>query len=236
MIPVLKKNSSVTVDALKNGFIVLINKEEGWTSFDVVKKIRNLTRIKKVGHSGTLDPFATGLLLIGAGRGTKLMTELIGRAKTYRAGIRFGVETETYDRTGRVIRESQTTELTEERVKKAVSEMTGPMEQEPPMYSAKKVNGTPLYRLARKGKEVEREPVSVNIYKARVHGWTNPFLDVELHVSKGTYVRSYARDLGHKLGVGAMLFALQRTAIEPYKVEDSFTIAMFEEFWKTVTV
>jgi len=236
MIPVLKKNSRVQPEALSDGFLVLIDKAENWTSFDVVKKIRNITRIKKVGHSGTLDPFATGLLILGAGKGTKMMTELIGRSKKYRACIRFGMETDTDDPTGTVLKETETTRLSEEEVSRIVSEMTGSLEQAPPMYSAKRLDGQRLYRLARKGIEVERKPVKVEVYKSRVHSWKNPFLDLELHVSKGTYVRSYARDLGKRAGVGAMLFALRRTSIEPYSVEDSFTIDAFQQFWNTVTV
>jgi tRNA pseudouridine55 synthase len=214
------------------GFIVLLNKYEDWTSFDVVRKTRNITRIRKMGHSGTLDPFATGLMILGAGKGTKLMTELIGRTKRYRACIQFGVSTDTYDRTGEVLSRQESFDLQEETVRGAVEEMTGKMEQVPPMFSAKKVDGTPLYKLARKGISVERKVTQVEIISARVRSWKQPFLDLELHVSKGTYVRSYAHDLGKRLGVGGMLLSLHRTAIDPYRVEDSFTIDEFQQFWK----
>ncbi len=209
------------------GCVVLIHKPGDWTSFDVVKKIRSALRIKKVGHGGTLDPFATGLMLIGIGKGTKELGRLSGLSKVYRAEIRFGAETDTYDRTGTIVKETDCTRLNLEAIKQAVAEMSGEIQQVPPMYSAKRVNGVRLYKLARKNVEVEREAQAVQIFDAHIEMWENPLLQIILHVSKGTYIRSYAHDLGQKVGCGAYLNQLQRTAIEDYRLEDSFTIEEF---------
>lgn len=232
MIPILKKNSVSSRDGLDGGFLVLINKEENWTSFDVVKKIRNSLKVKKVGHAGTLDPFATGLLIIGVGKGTKLMGELGGLSKTYRSVVRFGRETDTYDRTGNIVREADAQHLAWQKIENAVQKMTGNLEQVPPMYSAKKVNGQTLYKLARKGVEIERKSINITIHEARILSWENPLLILDLNVSKGTYIRSYAHDLGKLLGTGACLEELERTSIGQHKLEDSFTINEFIGYWK----
>ncbi|MGD9898421.1 MAG: tRNA pseudouridine(55) synthase TruB [Calditrichaceae bacterium] len=232
MIQILKKNNVLTKDGLEKGFLVLINKEENWTSFDAVKKIRNYLKIRKVGHAGTLDPFATGLLILGVGQGTKMMAELSGLSKTYRALVRFGIETDTYDRTGKTVRETAADHLELNDIEKAVEKMTGNLEQVPPMYSAKKINGQPLYKLARKGIEIERKPVNITIHDARVLNWKSPLLSLDLNVSKGTYIRSYAHELGKLLEVGACLDELERTSIGQYKLEDSFTINEFIGYWK----
>ncbi|MGD9487926.1 MAG: tRNA pseudouridine(55) synthase TruB [Calditrichaceae bacterium] len=232
MIPILKKNSVMSGDGLEKGFLVLINKEENWTSFDAVKKIRNYLKVKKVGHAGTLDPFATGLLIIGVGKGTKMMADLSGLSKTYRALIKFGIETDTYDRTGNIVRETATDHLELSGIESAIQKMTGNLEQVPPMYSAKKVNGQTLYKLARKGVEIERKPVNITIHEARLLSWENPLLSLDLNVSKGTYIRSYAHELGEILGVGACLEELERSSIGQYKLEDSFTINEFIGYWK----
>lgn len=231
MIPLLKKNSAVQKENIEDGFVVLINKEEDWTSFDVVKKIRSFLRIKKVGHAGTLDPFATGLMLVGVGKGTKEMTELTGLSKHYRALIRLGVKTDSFDKTGKILKENDISHLEFDGIKAAIKELTGDLMQTPPMFSAKKVNGIRLYKLARKGIEIERKAVKVSVYEADIISWNSPLLDMRLHVSKGVYIRSYADDLGGALGVGAYLEALERTAIGQYRIEDSFKINEFINYW-----
>ena len=216
---------------LGDAFALLINKEEAWTSFDVVNKLRYFLKIKKVGHAGTLDPFASGLLIIGVGKGTKALEEFSGLTKCYHAVIRFGVETDTLDRTGKIIAERSVADLTSEKIEEAVGKLKGEVEQIPPMYSAKKVNGKRLYKLARKNQEVERKPIKVIINRADIIEWNKPVLKMDMEVSKGTYIRSYADDLGKMLGCGAHLEDLTRTAIGPYKLEDSFTVSEFINYW-----
>ena len=234
MIPVLTNKTVLSPLDCTAGCVAFIDKPEDWTSFDVVKKIRSALRIKKVGHGGTLDPFATGLMLIGLGKGTKELGRLSGLSKVYRAEIRFCAETDTYDRTGTIINETDCTKLDLDAIKQGMAEMLGELQQIPPMYSAKRVNGVRLYKLARKQVEVKREAQSVQVFKADIESWDNPVLQITLHVSKGTYIRSYAHDLGKLLGVGAYLNQLQRTTIECYRLEDSFTIEDFIAAYKDI--
>ena len=234
MTPVLSNKTDLSNIDLTTGFVVLIHKEMDWTSFDVVKKLRNFLKIKKIGHGGTLDPFATGLMLLGVGKGTKALHEIITLKKTYKAKIRFGQITDTYDRTGQVSETASTDALKREDIDTAIESMRGPMMQVPPMYSAKKVNGVRLYKLARKNVEVERPAQPVQVFKSRILNWENPYLDIELNVSKGTYIRSYAHDLGQKLGVGGMVQELERTAIDKYLLEDSFTLSEFMTAFRNI--
>lgn len=228
----LTRNDALKLEHLEQGFIVLINKPAHWTSFDVVNKIRRSLKIKKVGHAGTLDPFATGLLIVGVGKGTKQLKHYLNLPKTYHALIRLGVETDTYDVTGKILNEREVTNITKEQVQAVVKEMQGQMWQVPPMFSAKKVRGKPLYKLARQGKEVERKPQKIHIYEAKILNWNPPLVHIELTVSKGTYVRSYAHDLGQKLGVGAMLQELERTSIGQYTLDQSFELMDFLNVWQ----
>ncbi len=231
MIKILKKNSAAKKSILQNGFVVLLNKDKDWTSFDVVNKIRGSLKFKKVGHAGTLDPFATGLLIIGIEKGTKALGDFSALDKQYRAVIKFGVETDTYDRTGTICAQKDTEKLIRSDVEKALADFNGRIDQIPPMYSAKRVDGVRLYKLARKNIEVSREAQQVFIYDTEILSWENPFLTVLLSVSKGTYIRSYAHDLGKRLNVGAHLAELQRTAIGDYRLEDSFTVNEFISHW-----
>ena len=234
MIPVLKKGSKLSPEDLREGFLVLINKPADWTSFDVVNKVRRIVGVKKVGHGGTLDPFATGLLILGVGRkATRSLQEVIGATKRYRAVIRFGRVTDSYDRTGRIIGEQTARHLTRQQLEQALSEMTGTIMQTPPMFSAKKKNGVRLYKLARKQQQVERDPVPVTIYRAQVIEFDPPLVTLDLEVSKGTYIRSFAHDLGQKLAVGGSLEELERTEVGPFNIAESFTVAQFEHLWKT---
>lgn len=231
MIPILQKTKPPKKSELDNAFILLINKEESWTSFDVVNKIRRFLHVKKVGHAGTLDPFATGLLIIGIGKGTKSLQDFSSLSKRYRSIIHFGVETDTLDKTGKIVAEKSINGLTIDKVERAMDYLKGDIEQVPPMYSAKKINGKPLYKIARKDKVVERKPAKVTVYETDILKWDNPFLHIDIHVSKGTYIRSYADDLGKLVGCGAHLNALKRTDIGPYNVKDSFTISEFMNYW-----
>lgn len=232
MTPILRKNNTSDFPKEISGFVVLINKAAGWTSFDVVKKIRNIVRVKKVGHAGTLDPFATGLMLVGLGKATKQLTQFSALSKSYRAVIQFGVQTDSYDRTGKIIAENEISGLKAEAIENAVRSMSGEIDQIPPMYSAKKKDGVRLYKLARKNIQVERQAVPVTIHRAEILDWQLPFLEMFLDVSKGTYIRSYAFDLGNQLGVGALLYELERVSIDTFCIDESFSIEEFESFWK----
>jgi len=232
MLMVLQKNNCTELPEEIQGLVVLINKPADWTSFDVVKKIRNIVRGKKTGHSGTLDPFAEGLMLIGIGRGTKQLADLSALSKSYRAVVQFGVETDSYDCTGNITAENDPGGLDQQAIENALQSMRGEIEQVPPMFSAKKQNGVRLYKLARKNIEIERKAVKVTIHDVKIINWQPPDLELLLDVSKGTYIRSYAHDLGQKLGPGASLKELERLTIDKYKLEDSFAIREFEAFWK----
>lgn len=231
MVPVLKNNSNYKFDDLKDGFIILIDKPENWTSFDVCKKLRNGLPFKKVGHAGTLDPFATGLLLVGVGKGTKSMHELSTSDKKYEAEIKFGVSTDSFDRTGNVINVQKAFDLKQTRIESELNKMSGDLLQIPPMFSAKKINGKTLYKYARKGLEIERKAVPVIVYNVSLRSWKAPLLKIDIHVSKGTYIRSYAMDLGTQLQVPAVLNQLKRTMIDNYHLKDGFSIDQFFEFW-----
>ncbi len=233
MVPVLKNNPKNTKN-LQDGFLVLINKPVDWTSFDVCKKIRNIVSVKKVGHTGTLDPFATGLLLIGVGRGTKMMSTFVDSTKGYEAEIQFGLATDTFDITGEVTKELKDFDLSLNQIEDGLQKFSGTIKQKPPMYSAKKVQGKALYKYARKGIEIERKEQLVNIFEVLISKWEKPLLNLELHVSKGTYVRSYAHDLGLELKIPAVLKNLKRTLIDDYHLKDSFTIDQFSDFWEKV--
>ena len=232
MTAVLQKDKPFSKADIGDGFVALIDKDKDWTSFDVVKKIRSTVRIKKVGHAGTLDPFATGLMIIGVGKATKALTDLTALRKKYQVTIRFGVETDTYDRTGNIISERSTDVLDYDKIKKALNSFPEMFEQIPPMYSAKKVNGKRLYKLARKGIEVERKPVLVNLYQMEMVSWDNPYLTLILDVSKGFYIRSYAYELGRMLETGATTEELRRLEIGDYLVGNSFNIDEFVKNWK----
>lgn len=232
MIPVLTNKSDLSHIDFSSGYVVLINKPQDWTSFDVVNKLRRFLKVRKAGHGGTLDPFATGLMLIGVGKGTKALTQMSGLDKSYKAQIRFGVATNTFDRTGTVTEESDAAGLQLSQIKKAIEQLSGEILQVPPMFSAKKVGGVRLYKLARKDKEVARKSHKVTIYSTEISEWCNPDLNMDLTVSKGTYIRSFAYDLGKLVGIPAHLAELERTVVGPYRIEDSFTLDAFFSFYR----
>ena len=204
--------------------IININKPAGWTSFDVVKKVRGIIKEKKVGHAGTLDPFAEGVLVLGTGPDTKKLTYITTANKTYRAELTLGKATDTQDRDGRISAEKVVPELTKETIVAVLSSFNGPQEQIPPMYSAKHVNGQRLYKLARKNKTVERVPVKISIDQISLLDYTEPVIAFEATCSKGTYVRVLGSDIAAKLGTVGHLTALTRTSVGSYHIADAKTI------------
>src|SRR5512135_1797744 len=189
---------------------LLIDKPAGPTSHDVVDKIRRKFGIKKVGHCGTLDPNATGLLIIVLGRGTKLSEKLMGDDKVYEGTIKFGEATDSYDADGELTASLPVPPLTIDQLNEEAATFIGDQMQIPPMVSAIKKNGVPLYKLARKGVEVEREPRLIHIYKFQFSDYQEPIARFRLACTKGTYVRSVTHELGQKLGCGAHLHTLRR--------------------------
>lgn len=190
-----------------------VDKPVGWTSHDVVDRVRRRLGIKKVGHTGTLDPMATGVLVLCLGQATRLSPFLTDLGKSYRAEIHLGVSTDTLDAEGKVTDRSDHIPKDPEEIFRAVRIFVGEVEQIPPMFSARKVSGKRLYRLARSGQEVEREARRVHIYRIDIQGYVPPILEVEVHCSKGTYIRSLADDIGKELGCGGHLAGLRRTAV-----------------------
>jgi tRNA pseudouridine55 synthase len=203
---------------------ILIDKPAGPTSHDVVDAIRRRFQIKKVGHCGTLDPNATGLLIIVLGRGTKLSERLMGDDKVYEGTIKFGEETDSYDSDGELTASLPVPLLTLEQLNEEAALFIGDQMQMPPMVSAIKKNGVPLYKLARKGIEVEREPRLIHIYNFRFTDYTEPLGQFRVACTKGTYIRSIAHDLGQKLGCGAHLTTLRRSASGRFDVKDALTL------------
>lgn len=203
---------------------ILIDKPAGPTSHDVVDAIRRQFGIKKVGHCGTLDPNATGLLIIVLGRGTKLSEKLMGDDKVYEGTILFGVTTNSYDADGEVLETKPVPPLTLEQLNGLAAEFIGDQMQTPPMVSAIKKDGVPLYKLARKGVEVEREPRLVHIYNFRFTNYAEPRGEFRLACTKGTYVRSIAHEMGQKIGCGAHLSALRRSVSGKFDVADALPL------------
>jgi tRNA pseudouridine55 synthase len=203
------------------GEVFLIDKPLEWTSFDVVKKVRNALRIKKVGHAGTLDPLATGLLIVCAGKMTKQIETFMGQEKEYTGTFVIGGTTESFDLEKPVINIRDTSHISLEQVKSAAAQLTGDILQIPPMHSAIKVDGKRVYEAARAGKEVKMEPRPVQVREFEITRFEGNEVDFRISCSKGTYIRSLARDLGESLGVGAYLKALCRTRIGDSKLSDA---------------
>jgi tRNA pseudouridine55 synthase len=200
---------------------ILIDKPAGPTSHDVVDAIRRRFGIKKVGHCGTLDPNATGLLIIVLGRGTKLSEKLMGDDKVYEGTVKFGEATDSYDCDGEIASTRPVPPLTLDQLNEAAATFIGDQMQTPPMVSAIKIKGVPLYKLARKGIEVAREPRLVHIYNCRFKNYEPPLGQFKVACTKGTYVRSIAHELGQKLGCGAHLIALRRSVSGKFDVADA---------------
>ena len=208
-----------------------IYKPVGWTSFDVVKKLRGITRDKKVGHGGTLDPFAEGVLVIGTNADTKILTEISGTIKSYRAILTLGEETDTLDIDGKTINRCPVSTLDEKKVKSVLNDFLGESEQVPPMYSAKKVNGVRLYKMARKNQFVERKPTLINIYDIKLNQIKGNQIDFSVTCSKGTNIRVLGLEIAKKLGTVGHLTQLTRTAVGEYRIHDSVRLKEFEEKW-----
>jgi tRNA pseudouridine55 synthase len=203
---------------------LLIDKPAGPTSHDVVDIIRRDFGIKKVGHCGTLDPNATGLLIIVLGRATKLSEKLMGDDKVYEGVMKFGETTNSYDSDGEIIETKPVPPLAVEQLNELAGTFVGDQMQMPPMVSAIKKDGVPLYKFARKGIEVEREPRFIHIYNFRFSDYTGPFGRFRIASTKGTYVRSLAHDLGQKIGCGAHLTELRRTVSGKFDVADAIQL------------
>lgn len=209
---------------MDNGF-VLINKPENWTSNDAVVYLRRITKIKKTGHAGTLDPFATGLLIVGIGReATKHLDLFHTLSKTYEAEIVLGAESDTLDKTGIIIENKIENIPTKKEIIYVLSKFKGNQTQIPPMYSAKKIEGKKLYKLARKGIEVKREPNNIIVHNIELEKYKYPFLNIKLTVSTGTYVRTLAHDIGNMLSTGAYCKELRRTSIGKYSIQNSLDL------------
>lgn len=208
--------------------VLNINKPLGISSFEVVRKVKKLAREKKVGHGGTLDPEASGVLPVCIGRATKAIDFIMEGEKEYIAKVKLGVVTDTYDREGKVLRESNVS-FTEEEIANAIFKFEGTINQVPPMYSALKQNGKKLYELAREGKEVYREPRRVTIYSIEILSISSTIIEIKVRCSKGTYIRSLCYDIGEELGCGAMMWDLKRTATGPFSIENSVDLKELTE-------
>jgi tRNA pseudouridine55 synthase len=201
--------------------VVVVNKPSGPTSFDVVRRVKGLFKVKRVGHTGTLDPTATGVLPVCVGGATKVAGFIAEGEKEYEATVRFGQITDTQDSAGRVLETRPVDGFSEDRVREALRSFVGLIEQTPPMYSARKVEGKRLYELARAGEEVERVPRTVNVDEARVTFFQPPDCGIFVRCSKGTYLRTLAHDLGMRLGYGAHLRDLRRVRVGPFGIDES---------------
>lgn len=207
-----------------SGFL-LINKPKDWTSHDVIAHLRKITRIKTIGHAGTLDPFATGLLIVGVGReATKRLSEFLKKDKVYEATFILGATSNTGDLTGEIVTNEIKNIPTTEQIQEALKFFTGEQLQTPPMFSAKKFGGKKLYELARKGQTVERQPSQITIFSLELANYTWPELKIKVHCSSGTYIRSLAEDVGDKLGVGGYVSELKRTTIDKYFLAEAIDL------------
>lgn len=213
--------------------IINVHKEKGFTSHDVVAKLRGILHQRKIGHTGTLDPDATGVIPVCIGRGTKVCELLTDKAKTYVAVVRLGVITDTQDMTGEIL-EERSVSVSLEEIKQTVAGFVGEIMQIPPMYSAIKVNGKRLYELARQGVEVERKARKITIYSCEVTDYApdkNEFT-IEVHCSKGTYIRTLCHDIGEKLSCGASMASLVRTKVDCFLLEQAHTLDEIEAIFK----
>ncbi len=208
--------------------ILLVDKPRDHTSHDVVARLRGKLKMKRIGHAGTLDPMATGLLVILVGKATKVSQYLVGLDKEYEGTIELGKVTDTQDADGEVMETRPVPPLTDADVLAAVKTFLGDQYQMPPMYSAIKIAGVPLYKSARKGEEIEREPRFIRVMSWEVLRYATPQIDFRLTCTKGTYVRTLAHDLGAKLGCGAHLSALRRTATDKFRVDQALTLEQIQ--------
>ena len=216
--------NSRTKPSLDLNGVLLIDKPYGCSSFDVLRKLKYHFGITKLGHAGTLDPLATGLLVVVLGKATKLSQTLMCGQKEYTGTIQLGVETSTYDAEGEILSTHSVDGITQEEILQAMRGFLGDQYQQAPMFSAKKKNGIPLYKLARKGQEVEREPNFITIFNFQMEHFALPNIAFRVKCSKGTYIRSLAYDLGKRIGCGAHLASLRRTCSGSLTIDQAITL------------
>ncbi len=211
--------------------ILLIDKAQGCTSHDVVNDVRHILKMRAVGHAGTLDPLATGLLIILVGKATKASQYLMSVDKVYEGSFKLGEETNTQDSEGELVASLPVPALSEEDLKKQMASFLGDQYQTPPMFSAKKINGVPLYKLARKGQEIEREPRFIRISKFELLDWNSELKEAKFRIdcSKGTYVRTVCHDLGKRIGCGAHMTSLRRVKSGQLDISDAVSIEELKE-------
>lgn len=214
--------------------VFVIDKHAGPTSFDVVREVRKITGERKVGHSGSLDPFATGALVVLLGRATKLSGLLLNADKKYRAVAKLGEETDSLDVTGEVVKTLPIPALTPDEIRRTLDSFRGEWLQHAPMFSAKKVHGVRLYELARQQIYVRRPPIPVQIYEIELIQYEAPYLHFEVHCSKGTYVRSLADEIGKRLGTVAHLSELRRLSCGEFRLDEAVTLPRFETEYEAV--
>ncbi len=208
----------------EGGHVLLIDKPLDWTSFDVVRRVKLELKEEKVGHAGTLDPKATGLLIVCTGRKTKEFDRFAGLDKEYTGTFQLGISTPSYDLETEITEEREYRAITLEQICDQARRLTGRLRQVPPMFSAVKHKGKPLYKIARKGKSIEREPKEIEVREFEIGTYEPPTGTFRIVCSKGTYIRSLIHDLGVALGCGAVLTSLRRTRIGTYRVDDALTI------------
>ena len=214
--------------------IYSIYKPVGWTSFDVVNKIRFITKEKKVGHGGTLDPFAEGVLIIGTGKDTKRLQNISNNTKSYEAKLVLGAKTDTLDNEGKIIENKIIPDLEISKIVSVLRSFVGDYNHLPPMYSAKKVNGIRLYKLARKNKTIKRDPILSNISEMKLIEYTKNIITFSVACSKGTYVRVLGSDIANNLGTVGYLDKLIRTNVGTFNIADTIKIKDFEKQWKSI--
>ncbi len=210
--------------------IIIVNKDRGFTSFDVVAKLRGILKTKKIGHTGTLDPEARGVLVVCVGKATKLVDTLMDHDKTYVAELLLGRDTDTYDIWGETV-STHDVDISEDEARAAVMSFLGRQKQVPPMYSAKKVDGKKLYELAREGKAVERAAVDIEIYDIDISSVKLPRLSFLVSCSKGSYIRSLCHDIGEKLGCGGCMSSLLRVKTGVFSLDDAYTLDQIQSFY-----
>lgn len=217
-----------------SGQVILIDKPVNWTSFDVVSKIRKLIKVKKVGHAGTLDPLATGLLIVCTGKNTKVISDYQEKRKKYTGIITLGKSSPSMDLATDVTEKILSDNLTQDKIIEVRNKFLGKILQVPPMYSAVKHKGKALYKFARAGKEVEREPKQVEVFSFEILKIDLPDIHFEIVCSKGTYIRTIANDFGNELNCGGILSLLRRTEIGEYKVDDAYEMNEFSSMFRTL--
>jgi tRNA pseudouridine55 synthase len=218
-----------SLQSFLEGELILIDKPLGWTSFDVVRKIRNLTKVIKVGHAGTLDPLATGLLIVCTGKFTKKINEYMGMPKTYTGTFTIGATTPTYDLESEPVNFKTIDSISASQIQQTTKQFIGDILQIPPIHSAIKRDGKPVYLAARKGEDIVLEPRPVTIYDFAITAIQLPILHFLVRCSTGTYIRSLAHDFGQALGTGAYMSSLRRTHIGAFEVHNAYSMETFEE-------